>query len=137
MVREVRNDCTEFTEKDGGVILVGEANTIEASRLLRSLALLGYRVLLATSAEQVLGMIRRHVLMQAVVATELTFDGEPILARLARLPSMKRLIATGPAGNSEIEMRGRLCGADLYLPRPVTIEGLAKALQGLISHRLT
>ena len=124
-------------EGENKAILAAESDPVDAARLFRALALLGYRVTLATSPEQVLEMIRQHVFPQAVVAAEMTLGDEPILARLARLPSMRCLVATGPAGQTEMEQRGRLSGATVYLPRPVTIEALAKALRVPVTREFT
>ncbi len=109
-------------------ILTAEPDANEAMRLTKSLSLLGYQVELARAPEEVLALIRNNIFSRAIVAMELSLDGENILARLARLPSMKCLIATGPAKNLQVETNSRLAGADLYLPRPVDMESLAQAL---------
>ncbi len=109
-------------------ILTAEPDANEATRLTKSLSLLGYQVELARAPEEVLALIRSNIFSRAIVAMELSLDGENILARLAQLPSMKCLIATGPAKDLQAETNARLAGANLYLPRPVNMESLAQAL---------
>ena len=109
-------------------ILTAEPDANEAMRLHRSLSLLGYQVELARAPEEVLALIRNNIFTRAIVAVELSLDGENILAKLAQLPSMKCLIASGPAKDHQAETDARLAGADLYLSRPVTMESLAQAL---------
>lgn len=110
-------------------ILIGEADARNAARLFRALILLGHRPALAMSSRQLVKMIGAQIFRHAIVAAELTIEGDPVLARLSRLPCMERLIALGQAGNVDMESRARLAGADMFLPRPVAIESLAKALQ--------
>ena len=64
-----------------------------------------------------------------MIATELTAGQDPLLARLARLPALQPLVATGPPDDPATEMLARLAGADVYLTRPVSPEVLASALQ--------
>ena len=110
------------------LILAAERGPAESSRLYRSLVQLGCRVRTGSSAEEVLLMIRREIFQRAVVAVELAWEGQPILARLARLPSLWDIVAIGPSGDFEMERLGRASGVHLYLERPVTMEKLAKAL---------
>lgn len=109
-------------------ILTAEPDANAAMRLTKSLSLLGYQVELARAPEEVMALIRKNIFRRAIVAVELSLEGQNILARLAQLPSMKYLIATGPAKDCQAETNARLAGANLYLPRPVTMESLAKAL---------
>ena len=109
-------------------ILVAETGSVEASYLGRLLGRLGHLVHMAAAGGQVLNVIRRQMPDRAVVAAELSVEGEPLLARLSRLPSLQRLIAIGPAGNADMEIRARRAGAHVYLPRPVDVNALGLAL---------
>ena len=108
-------------------ILVAAAAPQEAYNLQRLLRQMGYLARMAPTPGQVLEVMRREMVDQAIVAIELTLAQEPILARLARLPCVQHLIATGPAGNVDMETRARCAGAHVYLPRPAEIEALAMA----------
>lgn len=110
-------------------ILAAESDPGHAGRLFRSLALLGYRAELASSGRDAMDLIRRNLFCGAVVAAELTYENEPVISRLAKLPSVKCLIAIGTSNDPEMERHARQLGADVYLTRPVTIEALAKALR--------
>jgi len=110
------------------LILACESDPIESARLSRALMLLGYSPETATSADEVIELIRSRMYQRAIVAIEMTLQGEPVLTRLVRLPSTKAVLAVGPAGDPEMETLARLSGAAAYLPRPVTIESLSKAL---------
>lgn len=114
--------------QDSGAILAAEIDAAAAKHLMRCLRPLGRRVFLATSAEQVLDGLRREVFPRAAVAVELVVDGQPLLARLARLSALERLAALGPGGDLEMERAARLAGAGVYVPRPVTTGLLSKAL---------
>jgi len=109
-------------------ILAAEPDPVESARLSRSLVLLGYSPETAASADGVLELIRRRMYERAVIAIELTWQGKPVVVRLARLPSVREVVALGPAGDPEMETLARLSGADAYLARPVTIESLSKVL---------
>ena len=121
---------------NGDLILGAEAGAGEAAQLKRVLQSLGQRVHLVTSGEQILEIIRREIFEQAIVACELVIADQPALAYLARLPSLERLLATGPSGDVDMEIRARSAGADAYLPRPVSTVSLARALRaGSNEHR--
>lgn len=109
-------------------ILAVEADEADALHLLRCLAPLAESVHLTTSAEEAFELVRRSIFDRAVVATELTVRNVPILARLSLLPTIVRLVATGPPGDAVMESRALSAGADLYLTRPVTTNALARAL---------
>ena len=113
---------------DENPVLIAEAGSKEAAFLEGLLRRWGRGVRMAASANEVLRIVRQEVIQQGIVATELTTAGEMILARLALLPSMKRLVAVGPGGRPDIERQARLAGANVFLPRPVAAEKLAWAL---------
>ena len=100
-------------------ILVAETSLEEACRLGLLLRQAGRAAQTVATAGQVLEIVGRQMVHQAVVAMELTIEDEPILARLSRLPAMRRLVAVGPAAEPCIEQRARQAGAQVYLPRPV------------------
>ena len=108
----------------------------ETQMVTNYLSLLGFEARKAYTVDQVLELIRSNIFANAIVAVELVFEGKPILAKLAQLPSIKCLIATGPAQDRVAEKAARLAGADMYLPRPPTLESLAKALWQPTSNRL-
>jgi len=110
------------------IVLAAERGPAEASRLQRSLLQLGCRTRTASSPGEILALIRQEVFHRAIVAVELAWEGEPILARLARLPLPRDIVAIGPNGDPEMERLGRASGASVYLERPITIDKLAKAL---------
>lgn len=112
----------------GDIVLVAEAVSEEAVFLESLLRSWGRDVCTASSVDEVLRIVRREFVQQAVIATELALAGQMLLARLAALPSLEQLIAIGPAGRPDIERRARLAGADVFLPRPVSVERLAQAL---------
>jgi len=109
-------------------IIAVETDTVQLTRLSRSLALLGYQPAEANSAEQAMKLIRGTVFERAAVAAELTWVGQTLIRRLRRLPSMETVIAIGPPDDPEMEAEARTSGADAYLVRPVSVESLAKAL---------
>lgn len=109
-------------------ILVAEATIEDARHVVNCLGPLHMHVFLATSAEQALDRLRHMIFREAIVASELAFPGESLLARLSRLPAMKCLVALGPPGDAEAEGRARAAGANMYLSRPVTTEMLALVL---------
>lgn len=118
-------------------ILVAEPLEADAERLERLLRQMGYAVRVTVTAEQTLGALREEVFVRAIVAIELTLDGEPLLGRLRRLPAMNLLVATGPPAEGLAEVRARQAGADVYLPRPVQFVPLAMVLGVSVSpHRL-
>ena len=110
------------------MILAAEPRRADAEHLWQCLAPVRDYVCLARSACEALEMVRRQAFSRAVVATELMLDDTPVLARLSRLPALEHLVATGPAGNPEMEILARTSGADLYLTRPVSFERLSRAL---------
>jgi len=112
----------------GNSVLVAEPISDEAVFLESLLRSWGRDVCVAASVEEVLRIVRRQFVQQAVIATELASAGQTLVARLAVLPSLRRLIAVGPAGRPEIERQARLAGADVFLPRPLPVERLAQAL---------
>lgn len=116
---------TEFIRRP---VLAAEANFDDARHLVRCLGPLNLQVYLAASVEQALDRLRHMIFREAIAATELTFGGELLLARLSRLPAMKCLVAIGPADDAGAETRARAAGANVYLSRPVTTEMLALAL---------
>ena len=111
------------------MVLAAEIGPNEADRLRECLSPLVGGVRLATSAEQVLERVREETFQRAVVATELVLQGKLVLARLADLPSIRRLIAVGPGGDGEMERRARGAGACAYVGRPVSTRALALALR--------
>ena len=115
----MRNDRT---------ILVADGIAERADFVRRLLRRMDYRVATAASAEEVLQLMGREMLDAAVVAVEMAMDNEPILARLSRLPALRRLVATGQAGDAQTEILARRSGAHVYLPRPVRMEALAMAI---------
>ena len=110
------------------VILAAEADSADAEHLRDCLSRLRYRVYLARSAAEILRLMQRTIFTNAIVGVELKIGDEPVLSVLSHLPATKKLIATGRAGDGEAEMLSRREGAHLYLPRPVNINRLAKAL---------
>jgi len=83
---------------------------------------------MAASADQIMELMRGNIFARAVVAIEFSWNGEPIVSRIAKLPSMRLVVVVGPPDDPDTETLARISGADTYLPRPVTIESLAKAL---------
>ncbi|HDZ20892.1 hypothetical protein LCGC14_0274620 [marine sediment metagenome] len=114
--------------RHGNTILVAEPISDQAFFLESLLRSWGRDVCVVASVDEVLQIVRRQFVQQAVIATELVLAGQMLVARLAALPSLQRLIAVGPAGRPEIERQARLAGADVFLPRPVPVERLAQAL---------
>lgn len=112
----------------GNTVLVAESNSDNASLLEGLLRSWGREVAAAASVDEALQIVRSQFVQQAIIATELVSAGHMLVARLAALPSLQRLIAVGPTGRPEIERLARLAGADVFLPRPVPIERLAQAL---------
>lgn len=106
-------------------VLAVEPKPTDARDLARCLKELGLRFRLAHSAEEAMHVLRSAVFDGAVVAVELYLGPEPMLARLARLPATKVLVATGPAADFDAERRARTAGATAYLPRPVSTEALS------------
>jgi ActR/RegA family two-component response regulator len=108
--------------------LAGEVDPVDGSHLRGCLARLGYQVCLVTSGEEALEVLREAVFSRAVVGVELQLDDEPLLRTLSRLVLIERLVATGPGGDLGAERASHLAGGHLYLPRPVNLQHLAKAL---------
>ena len=113
---------------NGNAILAVEVHPADAERLSQCLMSLDRPVRLTTSPQELLELIRYETFSQAVVAAEMTLGDESVVALLASLPEMELLTATGPPGDAAMEIRARIAGADLYLPRPVTVEALGRAL---------
>ena len=109
-------------------ILVADPHPERADELRQLLRLMDFRVNLATTAMEVLDAIRSEIVVQAVVAVEMTIESEPALECLRRLPTLRCLVAIGPPANPETELRARRCGGRVYLMRPVDIKSLAVAL---------
>ena len=109
-------------------ILAAEHDNRSAKELAEVLAALGYDVYPAASAAEAMGVMRRVILRAAVVAVELALGDEPLLARLSHLPAIERLVAIGPPGDGETELKARLAGASAYVARPATADDLADAL---------
>ena len=109
-------------------VLIAEPISDEAFFLESLLRSWGREVAAVASVDEALQILRREFVQQAVIATELVSAGQMLVARLAALPSLQRLIAIGPAGRPEVERLARLAGADVFLPRPAPIERLAQAL---------
>ena len=115
-------------QRRGNTVLLAEPISDNAFFLESLLRSWGRDVCMAASVDEVLQIMRREFIQQAVIATELVSAGQMLVARLAALPSLQRLIAVGPVGRPEIEREARLAGADVFLPRPVPVERLAQAL---------
>jgi len=111
-------------------ILLAEIMPDSAISLAGLLRLLGYRVCPAQDSDSALLVLRREVVHSAIVAVELTYRGRPLLARVAALPSMRNLLAVGPAGQARWELRARRAGAGQYFPRPVDPQRLTQTLGG-------
>lgn len=109
-------------------VLLAETSPQSAADLAAMLRCLGYRPRLAGTVEMVLGVLRTEIVDTAVVAVELTDRDQPILARLAALPSLRLLLAVGPPDVASWELCARRAGAGVYLPRPMTLERLTQAL---------
>ena len=117
-----------MTGRRTGKILAVEATEQEARRLRVLLETLGRSVRLAMSPDEALRLLRREILQEAVVAIELACGGRPLLAHLAALPAITRLVAIGPAGDVRLEEAARRGGAGAYLSRPVKLDALAAAI---------
>lgn len=122
-------------QRNRGAVLVAEADPKDARQLVSTLLAMDLDVYLAISMEEVFRWLHRRVFQRAVIAAELTIGGEMLIARLARLPAVKCLVAVGPAGDMEMEARCRAAGAKAYLGRPVTPEILA-AMLGVPARRM-
>ena len=109
-------------------VLAAEPALADAKHLVGCLTRLRQTVRVAMSADDIIDLLRREVFTRAVVAVELTLDGEPVLARLSRLPMPRRIVALGPAGDPVSEVMALAAGAQAYLARPVSVEDLARAL---------
>jgi len=113
---------------DARLILAAEGRPEDAARLRECLAILGEHMRMATSAAEVMEHLRREIFTRAVVAVELSWGCEPMLARISRLPAVEHLVATGPPDDTCMEARARTAGANAYVMRPVTVRVLAMAL---------
>jgi hypothetical protein len=110
------------------LILAAEGRLEDVVRLRECLAILGEHVRMATSADEVMEHLRRDIFTRAVVAVELAWGCEPMLARISRLPVVEHLVAIGPPDDTRMEARARTAGAGAYVARPVTVRVLAMAL---------
>ena len=108
-------------------VLVAETDPTSVRNLRECLMLLNVPARVALTEEELLSAIRHEVFSCAIVSAELRMDGEPAMAHLAALPSIRCLIVVGDDEKSEEQ--ARLCGATLYLTRPVAAEVLAAALR--------
>jgi CheY-like chemotaxis protein len=127
------NDSKAASRRNGYVpayapVLVVEPNLADAKHLVSCLTRLRQPVRLAMSAADAIDALRREVFDRVVVAAEMTLDGEPLLDRLARLPMLRRIVAIGPAGDADLEVRARTAGAHVYMTRPAGQDELARAL---------
>jgi CheY-like chemotaxis protein len=113
----------------GRRVLAVESNPSDVQRITECLTRLGQPFRLATTAERTLEFLRNEIFDKCIAAVELTLDGEPILARLSRLPALNRLVGIGPSNSTEWEDLAYRSGANAYLARPLTVESLAKALR--------
>jgi len=114
--------------KSNVTIIAAETDPARSNRLDRSLTLLGYQPVTVASAEEVMELIRNGVYELAVAAAELAWEGESIISRLSRLPSIRAVVAVGPPHDAAVEFAARTAGATAYLPRPVNLESLAHAI---------
>ena len=109
----------------GSPILVAEVDRVEAKRLARALKALNCTVRLADSSEQVIKLLRNEEFDAGLVAVELQIGKDSVLAYLSRLLAMKYLAGVGSGDDPDAELRARLAGAQVYLPRPVTSQMLS------------
>jgi len=109
-------------------VLVAEPVLADLKQVVTFLVSLGQPVRVATSPWDALDLLRRRIFTRAIVAAEMTFDGGPLIARVAAMPTLERIVGTGPADDRHLEVRARLAGAHVYLVRPVIAESLALAL---------
>ena len=110
------------------LVLVAEPVLADLKQVVTFLVSLGQPVRVATSSWDARDLLRRQIFTRAIVAAEMTFDGGPLIARVAAMPTLERIVATGPTGDRHLEVRARLAGAHVYLVRPVIAEALALAL---------
>ena len=113
-----------MSRSNGSPILVAEVNRFQAKRLVRALKALSCTVRVADSAEKVLKLLRTEVFHEGLIAVELQIGKDSVLAYLSRLLAVRYLVGVGSADDPDAEMRARLDGAQVYLPRPVTSEML-------------
>ena len=114
---------------NGKVILGAEASPTDARRLHRLLQGLSSSFHVADSVEQTLQLLQTRVFDQAVVAAELTVNGQTLLQLLSHLPSPEHLIAIGPPGDDYLETAARRAGARAYLTRPLIANQIQEALR--------
>ena len=114
---------------NGKVILGAEASPTDARRLNRILQGISSSFHVADSPERTLQLLRTRVFDQAVVAAELTINGETLLQLLSHLPSPEHLIAIGPPGDAYLENAARRAGARAYLTRPLIADKIHQALR--------
>ena len=110
-------------------VLVAEPAASHARHLQRLLRRMHYHVRLAADSRAAIDVLQRESPAHAIVAVELAAKGESLLARLARLPAIEHLIATGPGGDPGRELAARRSSATAYLARPVSAGPLAAALK--------
>jgi response regulator RpfG family c-di-GMP phosphodiesterase len=92
------------------------------------LAALGIKVVMARSVACAVRLLRRELFDAAILAAELDSSEDSFVARLSSLPSMRRIVVMGPAGDDVLEQRCRMHGAHGYLARPVSPNTLVTAL---------
>ncbi len=107
-----------------GSILAAEFRMVDARVLTRCLKSLGLEVYQANTIEQLLERLRHHCFRQAIIAVEFRLAEELLLARVAKLATMERLMAVGPPNNWAMEAAARAAGARAYVSRPVSSEAL-------------
>ncbi|NLX13917.1 MAG: hypothetical protein GXY44_09740 [Phycisphaerales bacterium] len=109
-------------------ILVAEVTPEDGQHLIRCLQPFGLRVCLATTNEEVFQLLHTRIFRWAIVAAERITGREMLIARLACIPTIQYVIALGPAGDLDLEVRCRVAGAQAYLARPVNTGMLAVSL---------
>ena len=107
-------------------VLVAEPEPGNARQLMDCLLMLDIPGKLVTSGEQLLEVIREHIFNRAVVSASLEVQGQPAVACLARLPSMRCLIAMGDNGDDGALARS--WGATVYIQRPNSMGALAELI---------
>ena len=119
-----------MSRSKGKPILVANVNKAESRWLISVLEVMGRRPRLATSTQDVLGLLRREVFSEAIISAELMKGEKPLLAYLAEFSLVEHTIAIGDPCNGEMEASARLAGVDSYLIRPILIEDLEAAILG-------
>jgi CheY-like chemotaxis protein len=112
-----------------GAVLVAEHGAANAQRAVADLSRCGLRTRAGRGVAEALELLRCEAFDAAVVAVELMIEGRPLLERLAQLPGLSLVVATGPPGDWEMERRARMAGARAYLPRPVAASTWARTFR--------